>query len=95
MPRLTSDTSTDSVSNVCVRGLQVATMGTRRKLSVSVNNCGICGGVLKVTCSTHPHASVLHLMVLYGMSCVAKACKAVTWHIILIQDASEVAWHMM
>lgn len=23
-------------------------MGTRRKLSVSVNNCGICGGVLKV-----------------------------------------------
>ena len=28
--------------------LQVATMGTRRKLSVSVNSCGICGGVLKV-----------------------------------------------
>lgn len=25
----------------------VATMGTRRKLSVSVNSCGICGGVLK------------------------------------------------
>ena len=23
-------------------------MGTRRKLSVSVNNCGICSGVLKV-----------------------------------------------
>lgn len=24
-------------------------MGTRRKLSVSVNSCGICSGVLKVT----------------------------------------------
>lgn len=29
--------------------LQVATMGTRRKLSVSVNSCGICSGVLKVS----------------------------------------------
>ncbi len=26
-------------------------MGTRRKLSVSVNSCGICGGVLKVSCA--------------------------------------------
>ncbi len=26
-------------------------MGTRRKLSVSVNSCGICGGVLKVRCA--------------------------------------------
>ena len=33
--------------------LQVATMGTRRKLSVSVNNCGICGGVLKVSDQIH------------------------------------------
>lgn len=36
--------------------VQVATMGTRRKLSVSVNNCGVCGGVLKVR--GHIHASV-------------------------------------
>lgn len=34
--------------------VQVATMGTRRKLSVSVNNCGVCGGVLKVV----PHICV-------------------------------------
>ena len=33
--------------------VQVATMGTRRKLSVSVNNCGICGGVLKVGDQIH------------------------------------------
>lgn len=26
-------------------------MGTRRKLSVSANSCGICGGVLKVSCA--------------------------------------------
>ena len=43
------DTSTKHVIDCGVHGLQVATMGTRRKLSVSVNSCGICGGVLKVS----------------------------------------------
>lgn len=36
-------------SSITLPDMQVATMGTRRKLSVSVNSCGICAGVLKVS----------------------------------------------